>query len=155
MSLNHNVRFLLVGDFRLPSVLDTWAGTRPCRRLAARADGEQAQQRAHLQPRGSLRVDEPDEMPLEEALQTARRLFRAARRATWRNLLTVWHVLWTSRSKLSRNFRGMPCCRRNGLANAPFPLPIFCPADNIELARPGHLADLSFVDLKIGDAMPP
>ena len=39
-------------------------------------------------------------------------------------------------------------CRRNGLANAPFPLPIFCPADNIEPARPGHLADLSFVDLQ-------
>ena len=37
----------------------------------------------------------------------------------------------------------MERCRRNGLANAPFPLPIFCPADNIEPARPGHLADLS------------
>ena len=41
-------------------------------------------------------------------------------------------------------------CRRNGLANAPFPLPIFCPADNIEPARPGHLADLSFVQVKLG-----
>ena len=39
-------------------------------------------------------------------------------------------------------------CRRNGLANAPFPLPIFCPGDNIEPARPGRLADLSFVDLQ-------
>ena len=28
VSLNHDVRFLLVGDFRqLPAVLDTWAGT--------------------------------------------------------------------------------------------------------------------------------
>ena len=36
-------------------------------------------------------------------------------------------------------------CRKNALANAPFPLPIFCPLDNIRPAEEGHLADLTFV----------
>ena len=36
-------------------------------------------------------------------------------------------------------------CRRNGLANAPFPLPILCPADGVEPVD-GVLPDLSFVE---------
>ena len=35
-------------------------------------------------------------------------------------------------------------CRRNGLANAPFPLPILCPADGVEPVD-GVLPDLGFV----------
>ena len=33
-------------------------------------------------------------------------------------------------------------CRKNALANAPFPLPVFCPLDNIRPAEEGRLADL-------------
>ena len=36
-------------------------------------------------------------------------------------------------------------CRKNALANAPFPLPVFCPLDNIREAEEGKLADLTFV----------
>ena len=36
-------------------------------------------------------------------------------------------------------------CRKNALANAPFPLPVFCPLDNIRPAEEGKLADLTFV----------
>ena len=36
-------------------------------------------------------------------------------------------------------------CRRNGLANAPFPLPILCPADGVEPVD-GVLPDLGFVE---------
>ena len=36
-------------------------------------------------------------------------------------------------------------CRRNGLANAPFPLPILCPADGVEHVEPGRLPDLGYV----------
>ena len=36
-------------------------------------------------------------------------------------------------------------CRRNGLANAPFPLPILCPADGVEPVD-GALPDLGFVE---------
>ena len=36
-------------------------------------------------------------------------------------------------------------CRKNGLAHAKFPAPIFCPKDNVEQAREGHLADLTYV----------
>ena len=36
-------------------------------------------------------------------------------------------------------------CRRNGLANAPFPLPILCPADGVEPVD-GMLPDLGFVE---------
>ena len=36
-------------------------------------------------------------------------------------------------------------CRKNALANAPFPLPVFCPLDNIRRAEEGKLADLTFV----------
>ena len=39
-------------------------------------------------------------------------------------------------------------CRKNALANAPFPLPVFCPLDNIRPAEEGHLADLTFVRKK-------
>ena len=39
-------------------------------------------------------------------------------------------------------------CRKNALANAPFPLPVFCPLDNIRPANKGHLADLTFVRKK-------
>ena len=34
-------------------------------------------------------------------------------------------------------------CRQNALANAPFPLPVFCPLDNIRLAEKRKLADLT------------
>ena len=37
-------------------------------------------------------------------------------------------------------------CRRNGLANAPFPLPILCPADGVEPVEPGRLPDLGYVE---------
>ena len=39
-------------------------------------------------------------------------------------------------------------CRKNALANAPFPLPVFCPLDNIRPAEEGRLADLTFVRKK-------
>ena len=39
-------------------------------------------------------------------------------------------------------------CRKNGLAHAKFPAPIFCPKDNVEQAREGHLADLTYVTLR-------
>ena len=38
-------------------------------------------------------------------------------------------------------------CRKNALAHARFPAPIFCPKDNMEQAREGHLADLTYVKL--------
>ena len=38
------------------------------------------------------------------------------------------------------------CARRNGLANAPFPLPILCPADGVEPVEPGRLPDLGYVE---------
>ena len=37
--------------------------------------------------------------------------------------------------------------RKNALAHARFPAPIFCPKDNMEQAREGHLADLTYVKL--------
>ena len=37
-------------------------------------------------------------------------------------------------------------CRHNGLANAPFPLPILCPADGVEPVEPGRLPDLGYVE---------
>ena len=40
-------------------------------------------------------------------------------------------------------------CRKNGLANAGFPLPIFCALDDVKVAQPGHLADLSYVSLRV------
>ena len=39
-------------------------------------------------------------------------------------------------------------CRKNALAHAKFPAPIFCPKDNVEQAREGHLADLTYVKLR-------
>ena len=39
-------------------------------------------------------------------------------------------------------------CRKNGLANARFPLPIFCSLDDVKAAQPGHLADLTYVSLR-------
>ena len=39
-------------------------------------------------------------------------------------------------------------CRKNALAHARFPAPIFCPKDNMEQAREGHLADLTYVKLQ-------
>ena len=38
-------------------------------------------------------------------------------------------------------------CRKNALAPARFPAPIFCPKDNMEQARENHLADLTYVKL--------
>ena len=38
-------------------------------------------------------------------------------------------------------------CRKNGLANARFPLPVFCPLDCIVRAEEGKLADLTWVEL--------
>ena len=38
-------------------------------------------------------------------------------------------------------------CRKNALAHSKFPAPIFCPKDNMEQAREGHLADLTYVKL--------
>ena len=38
-------------------------------------------------------------------------------------------------------------CRKNALAHSKFPAPIFCPKDNMEPAREGHLADLTYVKL--------
>ena len=40
------------------------------------------------------------------------------------------------------------CQGVNALANAPFPLPVFCPLDNIRPAEEGRLADLTFVRKK-------
>ena len=39
-------------------------------------------------------------------------------------------------------------CRKNALAHAKFPAPIFCPKDNVQQAREGHLADLTYVKLR-------
>ena len=39
-------------------------------------------------------------------------------------------------------------CRKNALAHARFPAPIFCLKDNMEQAREGHLADLTYVKLQ-------
>ena len=36
----------------------------------------------------------------------------------------------------------------HGLANARFPLPVFCPLDSVQEAREGHLADLTYVKLR-------
>ena len=38
-------------------------------------------------------------------------------------------------------------CRKNGLANARFPLPVFCPLDCIVPAEEGQLADLMWVEM--------
>ena len=38
--------------------------------------------------------------------------------------------------------------RKNALAHSKFPAPIFCPKDNMEQAREGHLADLTYVKLR-------
>ena len=38
-------------------------------------------------------------------------------------------------------------CRKNALAHSKFPAPICCPKDNMEQAREGHLADLTYVKL--------
>ena len=38
-------------------------------------------------------------------------------------------------------------CRKNGLANARFPIPVFCPLDCIVPAGEGELVDLTYVDL--------
>ena len=40
------------------------------------------------------------------------------------------------------------CHRKNALAHARFPAPTFCPKDNMEQAREGHLADLTYVELQ-------
>ena len=42
-------------------------------------------------------------------------------------------------------------CRKNALANATFPLPVFSPLDSVECSRDGHLADLTYVDLHRDD----
>ena len=78
-----------MGDFRqLPAVLDTWAGTavdKPLRHSQLMLDlaggwrhelteNKRSDARIFDLVR-SLRVDEPGETPLQEALQTARRLF--------------------------------------------------------------------------------
>ncbi|CAE7216787.1 unnamed protein product [Symbiodinium natans] len=47
--------------------------------------------------------------------------------------------------------RGRVRCRKNALANATFPLPVFSPLDSVEHAREGHLADLTYVDLHCDD----
>ena len=39
-------------------------------------------------------------------------------------------------------------CRKNALANAAFPLPVFCPLDSVERAEEGRLADLTYVRLR-------
>ena len=41
-------------------------------------------------------------------------------------------------------------CRKNALANATFPLPVFSPLDSVEPSRDGHLADLTYVELQPG-----
>ena len=38
-------------------------------------------------------------------------------------------------------------CRKNGLANARFPLPVFCPLDCIAPAEEGKLADLMWIEM--------
>ena len=38
-------------------------------------------------------------------------------------------------------------CRKNALFHCAYELPVLCPYDNIVPARPGHLADFSFVQL--------
>ena len=42
-------------------------------------------------------------------------------------------------------------CRKNGLANATFPLPVFSPLDSVECSRDGHLAELTYVELHRDD----
>ena len=42
-------------------------------------------------------------------------------------------------------------CRKNALANATFPLPVFSPLDSVEVSRDGHLADLTYVELHRDD----
>ena len=127
VSLNHDVRFLLVGDFRqLPAVLDTWAGTpvnKPLRRSQLMLDlaggwrhelteNKRSDARIFDLVR-SLRVDEPDEMPLEEALQTARRLF-PRKPGVPDTTLTISHAQRTAvnAERAARGARGRPGHRR-------------------------------------------
>eukprot|EP00439_Symbiodinium_sp_Y106_P077640 s3762_g16.t1 len=53
----------------------------------------------------------------------------------------------TSRTTSATDCRRVEC-RKNGLAHAKFPTPIFCPKDNVEQAGEGHLADLTYVRLR-------
>ena len=49
-------------------------------------------------------------------------------------------------ARLPRGGRG--ALPQNGLANARFPLPVFCPLDSLQEASEGHLADLTYVRLR-------
>ena len=57
---------------------------------------------------------------------------------------------WSAKCDPDRVCQGVDIvrCRKNALANAPFPLPVFCPLDNIRPAEEGRLADLTFVRKK-------
>ena len=89
------------------------------------------------------------------ATATARRCERVRSAPAWR---AAWPpeswstpgapscLLWFLRRRRAREtLCTSACCRRNGLANAPFPLPILCPADGVEPVD-GVLPDLGFVE---------
>ena len=89
LSMNKKIRFLLLGDFRqLPAVLDSFAGAEVCRELKDSqllhdlAGGwcHELSERWRFDERifeflTWLRVDEPEQVPLPEAVREARRRF--------------------------------------------------------------------------------
>ena len=89
LSLNKKIRFLLLGDFRqLPAVLDSFAGAEVCKELKDSqllhdlAGGwcHELSERWRFDERifeflTWLRVDEPEQVPLLEAVREARRRF--------------------------------------------------------------------------------
>ena len=74
LSMNKKIRFLLLGDFRqLPAVQDGFAGAEVCRELKDSQllhDGGWCHELLTW-----LHVDEPEQVPLPEAVQEARRRF--------------------------------------------------------------------------------
>ena len=89
LSVNKKIRFLLLGDFRqLPAVLDSFAGAEVCKELKDSqllrdlAGGwcHELSERWRFDERifeflTWLRVDEPEQVPLAEAVREARRRF--------------------------------------------------------------------------------
>ena len=89
LSMNKKIRFLLLGDFRqLPAVLDSFAGAEVCKELKDSqllrdlAGGwcHELSERWRFDERifeflTWLRVDEPEQVPLAEAVREARRRF--------------------------------------------------------------------------------
>ena len=86
----------------------------------------------------------------EKTLRDSPRVWRAAwPPASWSTSGAPSCPLWFEAQTCAKDstYVGVDVvrCRRNGLANAPFPLPILCPADGVEPVD-GVLPDLGFVE---------